>query len=104
MNNTLYDYNKAWYDYLDLKREAIKKLNDIWDIILFDGFEIINCCAIPKEMHETILSQIADELYSYYIALNRIKLLNRPYDTISPKIDKLIKRNFCLDVERAYEK
>ena len=46
------------------KAELISKIDGIWDEVLFDGDETINCCAIPDEMLCSIKEQIVDVLFN----------------------------------------
>lgn len=49
------DYSEKRIFYHQL---IVKQMDEIWDIVLFDGEEIINCCAIPKSMYDAIIDQI----------------------------------------------
>ena len=43
-----------------------KKIDAIWNEVLFDGEEIINCCEIPYEMYLCIIEQIMEVLFDEF--------------------------------------
>lgn len=79
----------------DFVKEIRKEINSIWDEVLFDGDEIINCCAIPKEMHESIIKQIVEviecKLYALEVTLERTPNCGLLGDFFGGKIYKYYK-------------
>ena len=49
-----------------IKKDLIKKIDEIWDKVLFDSEEKIHCYAIPEEMYMDVCKQIVEVLYTEF--------------------------------------